>query len=161
MKARSGHWPDLGALEQLGFGPDAALMNEPKLLVDRRFLGALLLQFEQELGAADADAALFQIGLLHGFADTHRVMQSTFPTASSAAEENRGAPAATATPLAIRLGPSNGRRSGDGLALPGSWPECHEADSRLSRIGPATGPRCALSAGYTSGWLSGTFDADS
>ena len=43
MTGRPDHWPDLGALTELGFGPGSALMSEPKLLVDRRFLAALLL----------------------------------------------------------------------------------------------------------------------
>jgi hypothetical protein len=46
------------------------------------------------------------------------------------------------------------------IEIPGSWPECYEADSRLARLGPAETPSCVLSAGYTSGWLSGTLDAD-
>jgi hypothetical protein len=151
-------WPDLGALSALGFGPDAALMTEPKLFVDRRFLAALLLQFEQELGGDEGAGALFQIGLLHGLRDAYRVVRDGFVGPG-------GAPLAgnvltATTPLAIQLGPRSGDRPPGALEIPGAWPECHEADARLARVGRAMLPSCALSSGYTSGWLSGALDAD-
>jgi anti-anti-sigma regulatory factor len=42
----------------------------------------------------------------------------------------------------------------------GSWPERTEAGAHLSLIGPCQHVACHLSAGYTSGWLSGTMDAN-
>jgi hypothetical protein len=44
------------------------------------------------------------------------------------------------------------------LSLQGTWPERHEAVARCSRLGPPASPICWLSAGYTTGWLSGTLD---
>lgn len=155
MKPGRHGWPDLGVLSALGFGPEAALMNEPKLFVDRRFLAALLCQLEDELGAQGCRDALFQIGLLHGLRDAQRVMERAF---HPCADED-GPGEAAATPLAIRFGADAG-----GVAcerpLRGGWPESYEADARLSRLGPSDGCACALSSGYTSGWLSGTLGSD-
>jgi hypothetical protein len=53
--------------------------------------------------------------------------------------------------------------AGDGVArfdVDGHWPERHEGQARLSRLGTNDEPACFLSAGYTSGWLSGTHDLD-
>ena len=50
--------------------------------------------------------------------------------------------------------------SGSGWDVAGSWPEHHEASAWLSKFGPGERPGCWLSSGYTSGWLSGTLDAD-
>ena len=41
---------DLQRLSALGFGPNSALMNEPKLLIDSPFLTALQREFFDELG---------------------------------------------------------------------------------------------------------------
>jgi anti-anti-sigma regulatory factor len=46
------------------------------------------------------------------------------------------------------------------IALEGSWPERAEAAARLEAVGVATAGACAVSAGFTSGWLSGMLDAD-
>jgi hypothetical protein len=135
-------------------------MNDPKLFVDRLFLAALLLQFEQELGGAGAADALFQIGLLHGLRDADRVLRGEFLPARPGQDTFVASSAAASTPLAMRLGARQSEGESRAIAIPGVWPECYEADARLSRLGPATGPGCALSAGYTSGWLSGTLDAD-
>jgi anti-anti-sigma regulatory factor len=62
------------------------------------------------------------------------------------------------SPLAMRFGTiETGAR---GFELKGSWPDGHEAEARLSKLGRADAHACALSAGYTSGWLSGAFDTD-
>lgn len=42
----------------------------------------------------------------------------------------------------------------------GSWPECHEARARLSRLGGSDAPSCFLSAGYCAGWLAEIYDAE-
>lgn len=155
MNELSQTWPDLRTLQELGFGPDAALMHEPKLFVDRRFLAALLEQFGQELGDEAAAGALFQIGLLHGLRDAFRVV-GTSPESVAPTESLHGG----MTPIAIRLNAHRAGQDSQGCEVSGRWPECFEADARLSRLGPAHTPQCHLSAGYTSGWLSGTLDAD-
>lgn len=142
-----GSWPDLAALRTLGFGLDAALMNDPKLFVDRRFLAALLDQFERELGPEESAAMLFQVGLLHGMRDAMRAVDA-------------GAGTSGAAPLAMRLGQRSSVEPAGSIEIPGVWPEAFEADARLARLGPASEPRCSLSAGYTSGWLSGTLGAN-
>jgi anti-anti-sigma regulatory factor len=47
-----------------------------------------------------------------------------------------------------------------GLVMEGCWPERGEASVHLAREGVPEAPACTLSAGYTSGWLSGILDAD-
>ena len=146
---------DLEMLERVGFGLDSVLMNDPKILVDGRFLAALLLEFEAELGRADAAEVLFQIGLIHGFRDAERSL--TEPSRSASAAGMVG-PMHAATPIAMELQPIGG--SEQGVSLRGRWPEIFEAEARLARCGRGGSPCCALSAGYTSGWLSGAYEAD-
>ncbi|MGH0034746.1 MAG: hypothetical protein ACQGVK_06930 [Myxococcota bacterium] len=160
MKPPHSAWPDLNALSALGFGPDTALMNDPKLFVDRRFLAALLQQLEQELGNAQARDTLFQIGLLHGLRDAERVLRGEFLPALPGHGTFVASSAAASTPLAMRLGARMSEGEARAITIPGCWPECYEADARLSRLGPADTPSCALSSGYTSGWLSGTLEAE-
>ena len=62
----------LELLTSLGLGHDTALMNDPKLFVDGRFLASLLVELEDELGPRKASLALFQIGMLHGLRDAAR-----------------------------------------------------------------------------------------
>ena len=50
--------------------------------------------------------------------------------------------------------------AGAGWCVTGRWPERHEAGAWLAKLGPADAPTCWLSCGYTSGWLSGTLDAN-
>lgn len=147
---------DLGALSALGFGPEGPLMRESKLLLDVNFLGTLLAEFERELGPEAASATFFRIGVLLGLRDAQRALQGSFV----ALHAPPGAlPAATA-PLAMRLG---SRASGcpvGSLEVAGSWPERLEAEARLSKLGTSPRPSCALSSGYTSGWLSGILETD-
>src|SRR5262249_4407616 len=42
----------------------------------------------------------------------------------------------------------------------GAWPERREAQAVVAALGPAQGPVCHASAGYTSGGLSGVFGPD-
>ncbi len=153
-------WPDLAVLTALGFSPDSALMNDPKLFVDRRFLGALMIQLEHELGPDETCDALFQIGLLHGLRDADRVLRGEFLPSLNDAAPLSVSTAAASTPLAMRLGAHHCDHQAGGITIAGSWPECYEADARLSRLAPVETPHCALSAGYTSGWLSGTLEAN-
>ena len=144
----------LAMLTRLGLGPESLLMNDPKLFVDGRFLASLLVELDDELGPDEAPLALFQIGLLHGFRDAARVCRSH--------DEKRRPDAigeiADTTSLLMHW--SAGARTADSgeLWIGGSWPERHEAVARRSRLGSASKPACWLSAGYTTGWLSGTLD---
>lgn len=142
---------DLDMLAGIGFGPTSQLMTEPKLFVDARFLAALQVEFEEELGAEEAAIALFQIGLLHGLRDAMQF--------GDLDHARPGLPVLVGTaPLAMRFGAiTPGPR---GLELSGSWPDAHEAEARLSKLGQATRHVCLLSAGYTSGWLSAAFQVD-
>jgi len=142
----------MSVLAALGFGPDSLLMHEPKLFTDMRFLAALVVELEGELGPAGARAALYQIGLIHGLRDAYRLLdQSPVPglTPEAAVPE--------CPPLAIRL---EARRNQPAIEISGSWPECYEAEARLSKLGSSADVSCSLTAGYTSGWLSGTLGAD-
>ena len=148
----------LGYLSSLGFGPDSPLMNEPRLLVDGRFLGAIMVELEDELGAEQARRVFYQIGLFHGLRDADRLVAQNLhrctgdPTGDSTGAE--------ATPLAIALGPRRADASTGSVELSGEWPESYEAQTRLARLGPDETPSCWLSAGYTAGWLSASFDSD-
>ncbi len=143
-------------LSALGFGVDALLMNDPKIFIDRRFLASLLFEFETELGAEDMRAALFRIGLGHGFRDAHRIVQAErFDDPVAVCQS-----AAGSTSLLMRLAAPAPLRQPGAIEILGEWPESREAEARLSKLGPSTNPSCFLSAGYTSGWLSGTHDID-
>jgi hypothetical protein len=142
-------------LAELGLGPESVLMREPKLFVDDRFLGAFVIELEDELGIDQARVVLFQIGLTHGFRNALRVLSELpgeFTPSKGVTPE--------ATALAIQLGPHRSDGEAGGISIAGRWPEGFEAAAWLSKLGPGSDPTCALSAGYTSGWLSGTFDAD-
>jgi hypothetical protein len=142
---------ELQRLTALGFGPDSALMSEPKLFIDSAFLGALQKELFDELGKEGAERALFHIGLIHGLRDASRI--------SDAQPQRYGPlPPCSCLPLAIRFG---SQKTTDGLVeVAGAWLDHFEADARLLKVGTSPSPTCSLSAGYTSGWLSGTLDRD-
>jgi hypothetical protein len=148
---------DLGLLDELGFGSDAVLMNDPKLFLDVRFLAALIKQFEGELGTEVAGRALFQIGLMHGLREAQQAVEADPLEADGYAESG---PPCRGTPLVIRLGSLQSQEPAGGLRLGGSWPEAHEARARLEGDERPAAPSCFLSAGFTSGWLSGTLDRE-
>ena len=135
----------------LGFDPEDVLVQEPGLLLDPGFQGALREELQQEMGADEARLTLLQMGFLHGLRDSLAVARRGMAAPSAQAVS----PAAS--PLPLRARPRVGEK---GLVLEGCWPERSEASVQLSHGGIATGPACALSAGYTSGWLSGILDAD-
>jgi hypothetical protein len=141
----------MSVLATIGFGPDSPLMRQAKLFTDMRFLAALLVELEDELGPAGARAALFQIGLIQGMRDAYQVLDQTFVPGLAPTS-----PLPECPPLAIHL---ETHGSQGGVEIPGAWPECYEAEARLSKLGSSPDATCSLSAGYTSGWLSGTFDA--
>lgn len=146
--------PQLEMLTALGFGPDTVLMNDPKLFVDGRFLASLLVELHDELPERDASLALFQIGLLHGLRDAARICidHEEAPTGHGSGER-------ADTTSVVMHWTAGARTDADGaFSLEGTWPERHEAVARCSRLGSARTPACWMSAGYTSGWLSGTLN---
>lgn len=144
----------LDTLAGLGLGPDAPLLNDPKLFVDARFLGSLIAELDVELGRQGASSAMFQIGAAHGVREARRLLAG----AAISGEDDARALGATSTSLPMQLSPV--LRAGAGIGFEGEWPEAHEAEARLGRTGRASHPACWLSAGYTSGWLSETHDLD-
>jgi hypothetical protein len=142
-------------VDGLRFDPESVLVNEPGVLLDPRFLASLHAELEEDMGAEAAAVALLQIGLLHGLRDAARVVG---PILSGSAPPATPPPA---PPLAIRFRSNPDAQPRGALELHGSWPQRTEASARLSsRGGSASGCACWLSAGYTSGWLSGVFEAD-
>jgi len=136
-------------LAVLGLDLEALLQQEPRLLLDAEFLGSLHAELAERLAPDEARAALLQLGFLHGLRDALVVLRSGFAPLEPAA---RG-PASTR--LAIRLAPP-----GSDPSFAGSWPEGLEARAVGASPHEAAAPCCHVSAGYTSGWLSGILDAD-
>ena len=141
-------------LTDLGFGPDTALMNDPKLFMDGRFLASLLVELDDELDAEKAALALFQIGLLHGLRDAARMSRNHDDGSHSLIAPET----ADTTPLLMHWSSGVQTDESGRLSVRGSWPERHEANARCSRLGSPTSPHCKMSAGYTTGWLCGTMD---
>ena len=136
------------------FDPEALLVREPRVLLDPRFLGALHAELEDELGSQPAAVTLLQIGFLHGLRDAlHAVVQLVQANDDAVL-------AALPSPLPTRLRATPLARPRGAIELHGSWPERCEASARLASLGRCAHTACAVSAGYTSGWLSGLFDAD-
>lgn len=139
-------------LAVLGLDLQTTLRDDPRFLADPRFLGALHDELREQLGAEEAFAALLQLGFLHGLRDALQVVVRGFGHGAEFASHAPVSPR-----LALQLAPGRAR---EGFAIAGSWPGCLEAEAVMRALGPADAPRCVLSAGYTSGWLSGIHDAD-
>ena len=138
----------------LAFDPEAVLVNDTGLLLNAHFATALYEELCRARGAETARIILIQIGCLHGLRDAERVLGTTFHAPSAPAT----VPTAPALAVQLRGRPDAGSQGA--LELSGCWPERAEAMARLSHDGPADGPVCAVSAGYTSGWLSGILETD-
>jgi anti-anti-sigma regulatory factor len=143
-----------GALEALGFDPDALWVRDAGLLFDPHFLGALHGELLEELGAQEAATTLLQIGFLQGLRESQRVLDD--PLLAKGLESGT----ARTAPLALQLRVQPGGTPAGAIALEGCWPERIEASARLASLGVGVRGRCAVSAGFTSGWLSGMLDAD-
>jgi hypothetical protein len=143
----------IGARNVLGFDPNAVLAREPGILLDPNFLAAIHAELEAELGAEKAANALLQIGFLQGMTDAERAGGASFAAVGEDAEPLTPA-------LAIHASFNTDPDPTGALELSGEWPEGREAKARLSRDPASTATACLLSAGYTSGWLSGTLDAE-
>jgi hypothetical protein len=137
------------ALAALGFDPNSVLAREPGILLDPHFLGALHAELEAEFGSEGAATTLMQVGLIQGLHDAWRAVGSDL-----------GEEIALPPPLAIRFSAVRNALPAGAIEMVGSWPERTEAGAHLSLIGPCSHTACHLSAGYTSGWLSGTMGAN-
>ena len=137
----------------IDFDPEGLLGHAPGVLFDPRFTGSLHVDLEGEFGRAEAARTLAQMGCLRGLRDAAAVVEAGL------GEGDAGAiPAAAELPIRLVWNPRPSRRGA--VELHGAWPEQAEAVARLERLGPGTGPSCWLSAGYTSGWLSGLLGID-
>jgi len=129
----------------------ADLVREPRLVGDARLLAAVHAELRERLGASEAATALLQIGYALGLRDALRALRGGF-------QVGRAASAPAAPTLAIQLDAHPPGETGAVFALHGTWPVGTEAAARAVK---GLGERgCHVSAGYTSGWLSGLYDAD-
>jgi hypothetical protein len=130
------------------FDPAAVLERDVRVLLDPRFLGPLHDELWGALGPDEAALSLRQMGVLHGLQDAASALSRLGELGSQG----------FTLPLVVQL--RSPVRPGPGLHFEGDWPESREASARLEFGLGAHGAACHLSAGYTSGWLSGLFDAD-
>jgi hypothetical protein len=142
------------AIGALGFDPEAVLLKEPGILLDPHFLRALHAELQSELGKSDANLTLLQMGFLHGLQDGMRAVNAAFGTEPSEFGGSIG------PSLAFQLRANADPAQPGAISLDGLWPEQIEASAHLEALGEPEHPSCFLSAGYTSGWLTGTLDAD-
>ena len=133
------------------FDPEAVLMSDAGLLLNEHFATALYAELCRARGAEAAHTALLQIACLHGLRDAKRVLGTTFHAPSTLAT----VPSAPA--LAVQLRARPGGDPSGALEISGCWPERIEAKAHQGR---ADEPACVVSAGYTSGWLSGVLETD-
>jgi hypothetical protein len=141
-------------LEALGIDLEGSLLDEPRFLTDAVFIGALHAELAEELGPEGAAAVLLQLGFARGLFDASRVVRDGLGSGFAPAAHQAPTPAR----LPMRLVPL--RSEGPGFGFEGDWPERREAQAVVSSHGPAHGPICFASAGYTSGWLSGILGPD-
>jgi hypothetical protein len=139
-----------GDLAGVGLDLDALLSGEPRLLLCGELLAGLHRDLGARLGPEAAAATLLQLGFLNGLFDALRVVRAGF----APLEPSAPGPAAAAR-LAIRLAPP--RAAGE---WSGAWPEALEARAVATEAEPCPAALCHVSAGYTSGWLSGLLDRD-
>jgi hypothetical protein len=142
------------AIGVFGFDPEAVLLKEPGILLDPHFLSALHAELRTELGDSDANLTLLQMGFLHGLQDALRAIQTAFGSESPESRNPAG------PSLAFRLRAEADTAEPGAISLNGLWPERIEASAYLAALGEPEHPACFLSAGYTSGWLTGTLEAD-
>ncbi len=138
----------------LGFDPEAVLLKEPGILLDPHFLSALHAELRSELGKSDANITLLQMGFLHGLQDAMQAVRATFRRGQPESRSPAG------PSLAFRLRAAADTAEPGATSLKGLWPERIEATAHLAAFGKPEHPACFLSAGYTSGWLTGTLEAD-
>jgi len=143
--------------DAIQFDPDSVLMREPGILLNSQFLGSLHRELEAKHGNLQAEITLFQMGFLHGLQDAMQAVSDAFGSEKWDAQNLVG------PSLAFRLNaqaPATAGASEAAISFQGIWPERTEATARLAALGHPLHPTCFLTAGYTSGWLSGTLEAD-
>jgi V4R domain len=136
-------------LAALGLDLADTLREEPRFLTDVAFIGALHFELRDRLGASDAQAALLQLGFLHGLRDALELVTQG-PRATHPGQNGRPRLA-----LALEAAPATRDRP-----LRGAYRDGIEARAVNTALGPQSEASCALTSGYASGWLSGLFDAD-
>ena len=139
---------------ELAFDAEAMLQRDSRVLLDPAFLATLHAELERELEPREAEMALLQMGFLHGLQDVTRALAAT----AELRGDRAGRVLLPPLRMPYRALPEDSLRGE--LVLAGAWPDRHEATARRAALGGSHEPICALSAGYTSGWLSGAFDAD-
>ena len=144
------------AVPEIGFDPEAVLERDSRVLLDPTFLGTLHAELARELAPEETIATLLQMGFLHGLQDATRALAAT----AGARPGVRGVP--MALPLRMPCCSREVREAPGAIWVEGAWPDHHEAAAHRSALGAGAGAEtvCYLSAGYTSGWLTGAFDAD-
>jgi len=153
--------PRTGALAALAFDPDSVLVRDAGVLLDPVFMGALHGEFEANLGVEEAWVALLQLGFLHGLRDALQAVSDVYEAVGPGDVEPGAAGVPATTPgLALALAPRPSALQRGSLEIHGLWPERSEAEARLCRGACDDGGTCVVSAGYTSGWLSGILEAD-
>jgi hypothetical protein len=135
-----------GARDPRDLDPQDVLERDPHVLLDPRFSGRLHLQLARTFGPQAAAPALLRMGFLHGLAHAAQ---------ASAATAEGGGRLVPALAMRYRVRVCEGRTE-----VRGEWPALAEASSRLAAGAETAAGCCALSAGYTSGWLSGMLDLD-
>jgi hypothetical protein len=141
------------------FDADAVLARDSRVVLDPNFLAALHGELARELDPEQTAATLLQMGFLHGLQDATRALAATADARSDEQTENLALP--LRMPCRSRAPDVSGA-----ICIEGAWPDHHEAAAHVSALGrdagnpDAVAAVCYLSAGYTSGWLSGAFDAD-
>lgn len=146
--------PDEVLSLEMHFDPESVLDRDSRILLSPAFLATLHSELAEELTPAQSAAALLQIGFLHGLQDVSRAVVST--------AELRGAEVggALAPPLTMRCWPRPSDGVSGSVIVEGCWPDALEVSAHLSILGRDREVVCFLSAGYTSGWLSGAFGAN-
>ena len=138
----------------INFDPVAVLERESRILLDPRFLRTLHAEMYDELGPDQARVTLFQMGFLHGMQDATRALEQEVTHGQSESDVSRH------TPLRMNLRTLPSADSAGALEVRGVWPESHEAEAHLGSLGRSDSPICQMSAGYTSGWLSASFETN-
>jgi len=139
---------------EIGFDAEAVLARDSRVVLDPNFLAALHGELARELGPEQTAATLLQMGFLHGLQDVTRALAAT----ADARPERPVHAIAHALRMPCRSHEISGAPGA--ICVEGAWPDRHEASAYLSALGSRGESVCYLSAGYTSGWLSGAFDAD-
>jgi V4R domain len=146
--------PGSASTGELGFDPEALLDRDSHVLLDAAFLATLHAELVRDLEPEESAATLLQMGFLHGLQDALRAL-------AVAAEVRPGAPERPLiVPLRMPWCARHAPEAPEATWIEGDWPDRQEASAHLSVFGAGTAAVCHLSAGYTSGWLTGALDAD-